>query len=88
MRAVALLLVALAAWLGWSEFRFLTDDAYITFRFAYNHLEGWGYSWNPAPFRPVEGYTSFLWLLLLEGVWWVTGYEPPLVANWLSVGLS
>src|SRR5262245_57502299 len=75
-----LALVALAAaaglYAGWRSFWFLCDDAYIAFRYAAQSLQGLGYTWNPPPFRPVEGYTSFLWLVLLEGVWRVTGAPP------------
>ena len=51
---------------GWHLFYFLTDDAYITFRYVSNSLAGRGLVWNPAPFRPVEGYTSFLWAIVLR----------------------
>lgn len=73
---------------GWWEYRFLCDDAYIEFRYAANLVRGWGLTWNPPPFVPVEGYTSFLWVVLLAGVWAITGVEPPDAAIWLSLGLS
>ncbi len=41
--------------------------------------------WNPAPFMPVEGYTSFLWVALMQGVWWLTGIEPPEASNPLGL---
>jgi arabinofuranosyltransferase len=53
-----------------------------------NSQLGLGYTWNPPPFRAVEGYTSFLWLVLLDGVWRGLGVEPPVAANWLSLGFS
>jgi arabinofuranosyltransferase len=86
---LGLFLTALAAavW-GWRVFAFLTDDAYIAFRTVHNHMAGHGWVWNPPPFRPVEGYTSFLWVVLLEGVWRLTGVEPPDSANWLSLGFG
>jgi arabinofuranosyltransferase len=70
---------------GWNLFWFLTDDAFIAFRYASNLLHGWGLVWNPLPFVPVEGYTSFLWVVLLALVWAVTGVAPPESANWLSL---
>lgn len=76
---------AVALGIGWSVFWFLTDDAYIAFRYVSNSLLGHGYVWNASPFLPVEGYTSFLWLALLEGVWRLTGVEPPDSANRLSL---
>jgi arabinofuranosyltransferase len=86
---LAILLAALAAAVGgWRLFYFLTDDAYIAFRYAHNHMAGYGWVWNPPPFRPVEGYTSFLWVVLLEGVWRLTGVEPPRSANVLSLGFG
>ena len=74
-------------WAG-CVFWFQCDDAYIAFRYVSNSLQGWGYTWNPPPFRPVEGYTSFLWVVLLDGVWRALGVEPPVAANWLSLGFS
>src|SRR5690349_23694659 len=77
-----ILLVALAAlYAGWRLFWFLTDDAYIAFRYISNAHLGYGYVWNAPPFKPVEGYTSFLWVLLLDVIWRVTGLEPPQSAN-------
>jgi len=73
--------VAIAAYCGWRTFWFLTDDAYIAFRYVSNSSLGLGYVWNPPPFRPVEGYTSFLWVVLLDIVWRITGFEPPSVVS-------
>ncbi|MBT3221697.1 MAG: hypothetical protein HN348_21680, partial [Proteobacteria bacterium] len=79
---------SLCLFLGWKAFWFLCDDAYIAFRYVSNSQFGWGYTWNPPPFRPVEGYTSFLWVVLLDGTWSVLGVEPPDSANWISLVLS
>jgi len=73
---------------GWSAFWFQCDDAYIAFRYVSASQLGWGYTWNPPPFRPVEGYTSFLWVVLLDAVWRVLGVEPPVAANWLALLFS
>ena len=84
----ALLLAAAACVVvafGWSTFWFLTDDAFIAFRYVSNSRLGFGYTWNPPPFRPVEGYTSFLWVALLDLVWRLTGVEPPAAANPVSL---
>jgi arabinofuranosyltransferase len=70
---------------GWKLFYFLTDDAHIAFRYVSNSLAGRGLVWNAAPFRPVEGYTSFLWVILLREVWAVTGIEPPSSSGVLSL---
>lgn len=57
----ATLLAARAAHL-WSPF-LLLDDAFISFRYAQNLLAGHGLVYNPG--ERVEGYTNFLWTLLL-----------------------
>lgn len=84
-RPVVLLAAAVGVFVGWRLFWFLTDDAFIAFRYISNSMEGFGLVWNPAPFRPVEGYTSLLWILLLRSIWAVTGIEPPQAANVLSL---
>lgn len=42
----------------------ILDDAYIFFRYAENIVNGYGFVWNIHE-APVEGYTSFLYLVLL-----------------------
>ncbi len=86
--AVVLVFAAafVALWYGWRTFWFLTDDAHIAFRYVSNYRLGHGLVWNPAPFRPVEGYTSFLWVMVLSAVWKITGYDPPTAANYLTLG--
>ncbi|MEC7949325.1 MAG: hypothetical protein VX265_17285 [Myxococcota bacterium] len=71
--------------LGWQEMSFLCDDAFIAFRYARNVLGGWGPTWNPPPFAPVEGYTSALWVALLS-VAWLIGPPPPVAAQAMSLG--
>ena len=66
---------AIGVVVGWWAFWFLCDDAFIAFRYAANLLHGWGLVWNPPPFAPVEGYTSFLWVVLLALVWALTGWQ-------------
>lgn len=43
----------------------ITDDAYITFRYSENVALGNGPAWNPG--EKVEGYTSFLHMMLCAG---------------------
>lgn len=88
VEAVLVLLALAGAVWGWSLFRFLTDDAFIAFRYAHNSVEGHGWVWNPPPFRPVEGYTSFLWVVILSWVWRLFGVDPPTSANFLSLGFG
>ena len=79
---------AILLYLGWNLFWHLTDDAFIAFRYVSNSILGYGYTWNPPPFKPVEGYTSFLWVVLLDVVWRGLGIEPPQSANYLSLGFA
>jgi arabinofuranosyltransferase len=45
------------------RYPFITDDAYISFRYAYNFATTGALVFNPG--ERVEGYTNFLWTLLL-----------------------
>lgn len=45
--------------------RFVQDDAYISFRYADNLVHGLGLVWNPG--ERVEGYTNFLWVVMIAG---------------------
>jgi arabinofuranosyltransferase len=81
-------LFVFATYIGWRAFWFITDDAMIAFRYVSNSVAGRGLVWNPAPFAPVEGYTSFLWCILLEWTWRLTGIEPPQSSNWLALGFG
>jgi arabinofuranosyltransferase len=50
------------SWL-WFDYRsFWFDDAFITFRYSLHLSEGFGPVYNPG--ERVEGYTSFLWMLV------------------------
>ena len=59
---LAVLCVGAAA-LAWVN-RFIQDDAFISLRYARNLVDGSGLVWNPGGER-VEGYTNFLWTLVL-----------------------
>lgn len=45
---------------------FTVDDAYISFRYAENFADGAGLVFNRGEY--VEGYTNFLWVVLLAGL--------------------
>ncbi len=62
------------------------DDAYITMRYAQNLAEGHGALFNPGGER-VEGYTTFLWMLLLSGAASV-GADLDQAAKLLGLGLT
>ena len=65
---------------------FLTDDAFISFRYARNLLEGHGLVFNPGEY--VEGYSNFLWVLELAAAWGLFGVRPEVAAPWLSVACT
>lgn len=56
---------------------FVTDDAYITFRYAERLLAGEGLTFNPGD--RVEGFSNPLWLFLLAGTKYVFGGD---IINW------
>lgn len=90
-RILLILILSLAGailLIGWKAFWFLTDDAYISFRYVSNSMLGHGYVWNPPPFRPVEGYTNFLHILILDGLWRAFGVTPPAASNYVSLVFS
>ena len=77
--------LALLGWLS-SVAWFLCDDAFISFRYVRNLVEGNGLVFNPGEY--VEGYTNFLWVLELAAIWAIFGALPYEVAPWLSVGYT
>ena len=74
--------------LGWfsSVAWFLCDDAFISFRYVRNLLEGHGLVFNPGEY--VEGYSNFLWVLELAAIWGLSGVAPERTAPWLSVAFT
>lgn len=66
---------------------FIANDGFVSFRYVAQAVDGNGFVWNPPPFEPVNGYTSFLWLLCLRALWFV-GILPPFSANLLSFVFS
>ena len=61
--AVCALALALGFGLSVRHFYFLNDDSYISFRYAAHLANGLGLVWNPG--ERVEGYTNFLWVVIL-----------------------
>src|SRR3990170_5316259 len=64
------------------RFNSVVDDAYISFRYLDNWLSGTGLVYNPG--ERVEGYTNFLWIVLLAP-FRLVGLEAELTAFLLSV---
>ena len=67
---------------GW----FVCDDAFISFRYARNLLEGHGLVYNPGEY--VESYSNFLWVLELTALGGVFGLRPEHTAPWLLVACT
>jgi hypothetical protein len=65
------------------RFWFITDDAYISFRYAYNWAHGLGLRYNLSAQPPVEGYSNFLWVALAAVVEKL-GLPMPTTMCWLS----
>jgi arabinofuranosyltransferase len=81
------LLVSLLVLLGHARvYEFLTDDAYISFRYARNFAEGFGLVFNPG-YERVEGYSNFLWVMLLAGLNRL-GIPSEFAANPLSIAMT
>jgi len=75
-RVLLVFLIALVpfAWLT-VRFNWLCDDAFISFRYSKHLAEGHGLRYNVGEDPPVEGYTNFLWVLVLtplEAMGWAT----------------
>lgn len=67
------------------QYGFITDDAYISFVYARNFAEHGELSFNLGD--PVEGYTNFLWTLLL-GLLMVVGLAPESTSLALGIGFG
>jgi arabinofuranosyltransferase len=63
-RPIVVVLIGCLLLLAYGQ-RFLADDAFISFRYAQNLAQGDGLVFNPG--ERVEGYTNFLWVLMLAG---------------------
>ena len=71
-RTVLTVGIAALVTLAWYH-RFMQDDAFISFRYAENLLRGYGLVWNPG--ERVEGYSNFLWTLMIAGGMYF-GFDP------------
>jgi len=80
--AVAFALIALVYFVNVAHYAFQVDDAFISFRYAQNFTEGHGLVWNPG--ERVEGYTNFLWVVLIAAGMMV-GAPPEISANVLGI---
>lgn len=81
-RGLALSGLFLATGLGAWSVRFVQDDAFISFRYARNLAQGRGLVFNTGD--RVEGYTNFLWTLMMS-VPERLGWSAPLASQLLGV---
>lgn len=65
--------------------QFLQDDSFITFRYVENFVHGNGLVFNIG--EKVEGYTNFLWLLLLS-IFAFLKFDLLSISQYLSVGFG
>ena len=81
-------LAVCAAVLVWHSLRyhFVTDDAFISFVYSRNFAEHGELVFNPG-MDPVEGYTNFLWTLLL-GLLMLVGLQPEVTSLVLGTGFA
>src|SRR5215468_606239 len=80
LAAAAVILVAHSL-----AYNFVTDDAYISFVFSRNLAEHGQLAFNLG--QPVEGYTSFLWTLVL-GLGVLAGIPPEWSSRVLGTGCA
>src|SRR5512143_162183 len=84
-RCLLLAIAALALVLHSLAYNFVTDDAYISFVFSRNFAEHGQLTFNLG--QPVEGYTNFLWTVVL-GLLMVVGISPELSSRVLGTACA
>jgi arabinofuranosyltransferase len=65
-----------------SSLSFVNDDAFVSFRYAKNLIEGNGLVYNAG--ERVEGYTNFLWTVMIAGGMWL-GIDPVTFSTILGI---
>ncbi len=83
--AAGIILAVVAIVIAASGTPFFQDDAYISFRFVHNYLAGEGLVFNYG--EQVEGYTNFLWVILLT-LSAKLGFKLESAARWLGIIFS
>jgi len=79
---VALLILVLISVAYWNSF--IQDDAFISFRYAQNLVQQGELTWNPAEEERVEGYTNFLWTMMIA-LAIALGMDPVVAAKLLGL---
>ncbi len=63
LRVLMVICLLALVWHTLYWYREINDDAYISFRYARNLAQGEGFTYNPG--ERVEGFSNFLWVVLL-----------------------
>lgn len=71
--AIVLTVASTGALIWGIKLSWISDDAFISFRYADNLVNGYGLVFNPG--ERVEGYTNFLWTMLMAGLI-ALGFDP------------
>jgi tetratricopeptide (TPR) repeat protein len=83
-KAKVILLVIIAIFVAHSlSLNFTQDDAFISYRYVKNFINGHGLVFNPG--ERVEGYTNFLWIILLS-IFAKFGLDIIVVSKILGIG--
>lgn len=77
------IIIIIGLFVAWD---FTADDSYISFRYAENLAAGHGLTYNPNDGNPVEGYTNFLWVMIMV-VPHLLGMNPVILSKILGVML-
>ena len=83
-RALIVILIVCAGFFIWlcADFDFFQDDAYISFRYIQNYLDGHGLVFNYG--ERIEGFTNFGWVAFLLA-WAVCGVDYLSVARFAGI---
>ncbi len=80
-------LLAVVAGLAHAYSLFWTcDDAFISFRYSDNLIEGKGLRYNEV--EKVEGYSNFLWTILIAVARYLTDVDAAVLGNWLGLAFA
>ncbi|KPJ62040.1 MAG: hypothetical protein AMJ42_00310, partial [Deltaproteobacteria bacterium DG_8] len=82
--SIYFIIIAIAFVLHSFHFKFVCDDAFISFRYAKNFINGHGLVWNIGEQPPVEGYTNFLWVIVIS-LFMKMGFEPVMFSKILGI---
>lgn len=84
----ALIILGVCVWVFCARtayvFDFTLDDSFITYRYGKHLAEGVGLFWNVGESPPVEGYTTFLWVII-SAIFELLKLNTELFSKYLSI---